>query len=146
MNYIKEAFVTTLLLGVVGYVGSVSAHEQNGALGKAASATDYYQVTCSDDGNGPADRLIVQIKDVAPAVKPLVSVLIINGLQAQNTTDAVDGDATGSPALNIKGKTTTYYMLVSKTAAGVETYSLDYHCLTLSGAHTGTDIFPFQNQ
>jgi len=143
----KKVFAPATLLAVVAYAGGASAHEQSGALGKAASATDYYQVTCSDDGNGPADHLFVQIKDLAPVAKPMVSILVVNGLQAKTSTDPIDGDATGSPGLNIKGGTTaTYYVLVSKTAAGAENYFFDYHCLTANGDHTGTDIYPFQNQ
>ncbi len=143
----KNVLATVTVFGVLGYAGGASAHEQYGALGKAASATDYYQVTCSDDGNGPGDHLFVQIKDLAPVAKPMVSILVRNGLQAKNTTDAVDGNATGSPGLNIKGGTTaTYDVFVSKTAAGAENYFFDYHCLTANGAHTGTDIYPFQNQ
>lgn len=138
----KKVLVASLL-GSLGIVGSVSAHDQGGTLKKAASSTDYYQVTCDDDGNGPADHLFIQVKDELPKAKPLVSVLVVSGLIAQNSTDAIDGDATGSPALNIKGGNgATYYVFVNKTSVGVENYTLDYHCLTSTGDHTGTSIYP----
>jgi hypothetical protein len=139
----NKALLAASILAALGYVGGVSAHEQGGTLGKPAATTHYYQVTCYDDGSGPADHLSIQVKDELPKAKPLVSVLVVTGLQAKNSTDAIDGDAIASPVLNIKGVNgTTYYVFVNKTSTGIETYSLDYHCLTSTNAHTGTDIYP----
>lgn len=136
---LKEVFVTASLLGVFGYAGCAAAHDINGALGKAAGATDYYQVECFDDGTGPTDHLIVEIKDLAPVAAPMVSVQVTKGKIAKNTTDAVDGNATYSPIINIKAGNGIYYLTVDKTAANAETYNLQVHCETSGDQHTGTN-------
>jgi len=136
---LKKTFISASLLGVLGYAGSVAAHDINGVLGKSAGATDYYQVECFDDGTGPADHLVVKIKDLVPVAAPLVSVQVTKGKIAKNTTDAADGNATFSPTLNIKGGNGLYYLTVDKTAANAETYNLQIHCETSGGLHTGTN-------
>lgn len=142
----KKAFVTASVLTVLGYAGSASAHDISSGLGKAATATDYYQISCYDDGNGPADHLYIQVIDMAPVAKPMISVQVTKGILASNTTDAVDGNATYSPALTIKGGNGDYAVTIDKTAAGLETYSLQYHCETSSGDHTGTAYTILTNQ
>jgi hypothetical protein len=147
MKQINKTLFTASLFAVFGITGNASAHDQSGVLGKLPSSTHFYQVTCSDDGNGPADHLSIQVKDELPKAKPLINVLVVTGLTAQSTTDLVDGDALASPLLNIKGGdgsgTITYYVFVTKTALGKETYTLDYHCITSNEVHTGTDIYRF---
>lgn len=137
----KKALVAASVLGVLGVVGSASADDQAGSLGKAASATDYYQVICTEND----DHLYIQVRDDGPQAKPLVSVLAV-GSQIKNSTDTVDGDAKYSPLLNIKGGSGTYHVFVSKTSAGFENYSLIFHCYDSSNNHTQTDIYPFQDQ
>ncbi len=143
---LKNAFLATSVLSVLGYAGSASAHDQSGTLGVAATATDYYQVSCYDDGNGSAQKLAVQIKDAAPVAAPIVSIQVVKGRKASNSTDAVDGNAAYSPLLNITGGDGDYNVTVSKTAAGAETYTFQFHCVTSGGDHTGTDIAVLQNQ
>ena len=139
---LNNTFVTLLLVGALGYGGIVAAHDINGALGAAAGATDYYQVTCFDDNSGPADHLIVKIKDLAPVAVPIISVQVTKQVGktfiARNSTDAVDGNATYSPELNIKGGNGTYFLAVDKTSANAETYNVQIHCETSTGLHTGT--------
>ncbi|MFI3157678.1 MAG: hypothetical protein QX199_16155 [Methylococcaceae bacterium] len=135
---LKDTFVSVSLLGILGYANSAAAHDINGALGKAAGATDYYQVECFDDGAGPADRLLVEIKDLAPVAAPLISVQVTKGIIAKNTTDVVDGNATYSPTLTVNGGNGSYYLIVDKTAAKAETYNLQVHCETSGDQHTGT--------
>ena len=135
---LKNTFLSVSLLGVLGYAGSPAAHDINGTLGKAAGATDYYQVECFDDGTGPADHLVVEIKDLAPVAAPLISVQVTKGIIARNTTDAVDGNATYSPTLTVKGGNGAYFLTVDKTAAKAEAYNIQIHCLTGGSQHTGT--------
>ena len=144
---LKTSLVTAAWLAAASIA---SAHNQNGALGTAAGATDYYQVTCSDDGNGPAAYLAFEITDLAPKAAPIVSgqVAAIVGRVgvAANTTDAVDGNAASSPTINVQGGNGVYYVTIDKTKAGAELYSFDYHCMTSSGVHTGTSIYTLQSQ
>jgi hypothetical protein len=130
---------------VVG-AASASAHTQTGALGAAATATDYYQVTCTDDGNGVPASLFVQVEDTAPAAAPRVSAQVQKGSKVANTTDPLDADGSASPAIALEGGAGAYEVLVDKTSAGSETYSLTFHCLTATGIHTGSDILTRQSQ
>jgi hypothetical protein len=130
--------------------GSATAHEQTGSLGADAAATDYYEVTCSDDGSGPPASLIVQVTDTGANGDPLVSVQAHKGSQFANTTDpADDDDTTPSPLVFVNGTAGVYEVLVDKSDAGAETYRLSFHCQTGAnggGVHTGTSIAIRQNQ
>lgn len=137
------------LCAVLWPVGPAAAHTQSGSLGASASATDFYQITCSDDGTGPPASLVVQVLDAAPVAAPLVAVHVQRGSVAANSTDAVDGDATPSPQIALDFGAGVFDVLVYKTGAGSESYTLTYHCMTGaggSGDHTGSGIATRQNQ
>ncbi len=136
-------------LMLLGLARGVSAHTQSGALGDAASATDYYQVTCSNDGTGAPASLSMQVQDAAPPAAPLVSVQVRKALVIANTTDPADGDAGLSPIVHVNGGAGVYDVLVDKSGAGAETYTLTFHCMTGpngTGTHTGTGIVTLQSQ
>ena len=99
----------------------------------------------SDSAAGRADHVL----DTAPAAAPLVAVQGQKGILATNSTDATDADATPSPAVVLNGGAGVYDVLVYKTAAGSESYTLTFHCLTGpdgTGDHTGTSLTTRQNQ
>jgi hypothetical protein len=136
-------------VGACGIGTGAAAHTQVGSLGSAASATDYYQIVCSDDGSGPPVSLALQLQDASPAGTPLVSAQVQRGSQVANTTDPVDADAAAGPVVAINGGGGAYEVLVNKTSAGAEAYVLTFHCLTGpdgTGIHTGTDVLVRQNQ
>jgi|JI10StandDraft_1071094.scaffolds.fasta_scaffold477092_3 hypothetical protein len=142
--------LAVLVSGVGLVAGPGLAHTQSGALGNGAASTDYYQIICSDDGTGPPASLSVQILDGAPAAAPMVSVQVRSGLELASSTDPVDGDTTASPLIHVNGGAEVVYeVLVDKSGAGSENYTLTFHCLTGpngTGLHTGTDIVTRQNQ
>jgi hypothetical protein len=86
------------------------------------------------------------VLDKTAATSPLVSVLAYKGSLATNSTDATNNDAAYSPAVYVNGKAGVYTVVVYKTAVGVENYTLQYGCLTSTGAVTGTAIKQLQNQ
>jgi hypothetical protein len=136
---------------VAGAAGSAAAHTQTGSLGAEAAATDYYEVTCSDDGSGPPASLILQVTDTGAAGDPLVSVQGHKGSLLTSSTDPTDDEATpaASPLVFVNGGAGVYEVLVDKSGAGAETYTLTYHCHTGAnggGVHTGTSIVTRQNQ
>lgn len=137
MNFTSRR-ASIALFAALGLTGNVYAHDIDGALGKAAGATDYYQVECFDDGNGAADHIVVSLKDLAPVAQPLLSVQVVKGKIAKNSTDAADGNATFAPTINVKGGNGFYTVLVDKTSSAPETYTLQIHCETGAGLHTGT--------
>ncbi len=147
MNSLHVKAIFIMLSTQLFCTGLAAAHDINGALGKTAGATDYYQVDCFDDGNGATAYLIVEIKDLPPVVSPMVSVQVTKGKLARNTTDAVDGNAAFAPIVNLPGGNGSYFLTVDKTAAGIDTYNLQVHCETSAGQHTGTqEPILIQNQ
>jgi hypothetical protein len=137
------------LLGALGLPDDGRAHTQSGSLGAAATATDFYHVTCSDDGSGAPASLRIEVLDAPPVSAPLVSTQVQRGSLATNTTDPVDGDGTPGPLVSIDGGGGSYDVLVYKSAPGVESYTLTFHCTTGPGGgglHTGTAITTRQNQ
>ena len=170
-----KRIMTVSLLMATGYASVVSAHNQSGSVGTAASgaaATDVYQVTCSNDGSGAPAQLFAQVADLAPVLATLVSVQIVHPLDGASTVlseDPVDGDTatvsttgastTGwSPGVTLKGGAAAnaqiYLINVNKqyTAStvaaqkGPELYNLQLHCQTATGVHTGTNWIQTQNQ
>ncbi len=137
-----------LLVSVVA--GPATAHTQAGSLGSGAAATDYYQVICSDDGAGPPASLSIQVLDGTPVAAPLVSVQVKNGLELASATDPTDADGTASPLVSVNASSGTVFdVLVDKSGAGGENYTLTFHCVTGpngTGLHTGTDVVTRQNQ
>jgi hypothetical protein len=128
--------------------GAAAAHTQEGSLGDPASSTDYYQVSCTDDGSGVPASMMAQVlhRDLATVT---VATLIFRGTSAITTADAAGGDAQASPPVYVNGGDGVYNMFVQKTGAGSVNYTLTYHCMTGAngtGLHTGTTIVFRQNQ
>lgn len=157
MKNSKKIITATLLLAA-GYAGLVSAHSVTGTLGKAVNglaATDVYQVTCSDagDGSGVPNNLYLHVKDLAPVLAPLVSTQASKGtLTGALSTDAKDGDAIYSPAVTLTPPAGSgsgiYTVRVNKSAStvkGIEAYTLEAHCQK-GLVHAGTAVALIQNQ
>jgi hypothetical protein len=148
-RHAPAAAVLAAVLAVAGWPADAGAHTQNGSLGSGTLNTDFYQVTCSDDGSGTPASLSLHVLDTAPAAAPLVAVQAQKGTLVANSTDAADADATTSPTVSVNGGPGVYDVLVYKTASGAETYTLTFHCMTGpdgTGDHTGTSITTKQNQ
>jgi hypothetical protein len=146
MNNVKNIFAAAVLLGLVGHTDLAAAKSLKGALGASRSATDVYRVTCSKNANGDTANLKVALLDLAPVAAPMISVQVIKGILAKNTTDAVDGDTTSSPNAIISGGNGSYDVRVNKTSNGGEKYQLNYTCLNSKGKVTGTTFVSVQNQ
>jgi hypothetical protein len=144
----RSAWLAALLVAL-GLPDAGRAHTQSGSLGDPAAATDFYQVTCSDDGSGTPASLTLQILDAAAGSAPLVSAQAQRGELAANTTDPADGDASPSPLVSVNGGGGVYDVLVYKSGSGAESYTFTFHCTTGpdgGGLHTGTAITTRQNQ
>ena len=137
------------LLAALAPVRGASAHSLNETLDADAGATDLIQIVCSDNGSGPPQSLVVQVRDNTPVAAPLVSVQAQRGALLVNSTDPVDGDTTSSPAVAVNGGSGAYDVLVDKTDAGAESYTMTFHCFTGpdgTGFHTGTSLTILQDQ
>jgi hypothetical protein len=140
------AAVSFLLLAAPA--GLSFAHTQDGSLGAPTAATDYYQITCSDDGSGVPASMQFQIQNRGPTAA-VVSVLVHKGIIATSSSDATAGDASLSPLVWVNGGDGVYNVFVIKAADGGDNYTLTYHCMTGlngGGLHTGTTLVVRQNQ
>lgn len=125
------------------------ADQQGGSLGVDASATDYYEVTCFDDGAGPPSSIEIAIRDASPGAAPSVSAQVHRELALVNVSDDLAADAAPSPAVFLNAGPGTFFVLVDKSGAGAKFYDLTHHCWTGpngTGIHTGSLIFLRQNQ
>jgi hypothetical protein len=142
---LKNAFVAAAFLLAIGHTDITPADSLSGALGSRAQATDLYQITCSAE-DGATDHLRIHVRDNTPTKKPMLSVQVHKGFVAINSTDAKDGDTKYSRWVSNHGGDGVYQVLVDKSSAGAETYTLEYHCESSTGIHTGTGIAQLQNQ
>jgi hypothetical protein len=143
---LRNTLATALLLGLFGHSNLASAVALNANLGAAAGATDFYKVTCSSNANGATQGLKVTVVDLAPVAAPLLSVQVVKGILAKNSTDAVDGDTAASPLINLLGGNGVYDVRVNKTDAGAENYKLNYFCSSSAGKLTGMALAVIQNK
>lgn len=143
-------------------VSSVSlAHDIDGTLGPAASATDYYQIQCFDnkEGAGQSEELELDLLTTGTGT-PVVSMQVSteSPVRFYSATDPSGGNSSPSQAIVAKNDQPDmlidgnpnngngyYYLSVNKTLPGVQTYHITYHCQG-SGGHTGTEITAIQNQ
>lgn len=145
-RFLRKIFMCIFLAGsMLSYATVSSAHGGNGitmdAEGISRTFTGVVLVTCFDDGNGPAENLIARVRDNSPPVPGLlVNLQLFKGNKAVNITDTVSGDADYSPFVTLHGGPGVYFMIINKTDAGTRTFDVEWHCNTVDGIHTGTDI------
>ncbi len=154
---LKATAAIALCVSSAAYTGVAWGHGVNGSLGKKASATDIYQVTCSDEEGGttPSYRLMTKVRDNLPKRKPRVSVSTIYGGTTTRTTDKRDGDSRYSAEAHNDNGNGVYVMRVTKSSKVKknrrykENYSVQFHCEGPPSSgyiHTGTDLIRTQNQ
>jgi hypothetical protein len=140
----SRGFFLAALLGAPGVAGAASL---TGSLPASATAARLLFLDCANDGAGAPLSATVQVRDLAPAAAPLVSVQLRKGAAATNSTDDVDGDGAASPLVFVNGGSGRYDVYVDKTAAGEEAFEVVAQCWTGvggSGAPTGTSLFSAQ--
>lgn len=152
----RRAIQSTLLVVTISGFGSAAiapslaeAHSQPGNLGVAASATDYYEIACFNDGHGQPASLEIQIRDASPGAAPFVSVQAHFGLTVRSVSDDLVADIEPSARTFLNGGAVTYVVLVDKSGSGAKFYDLTYHCWTGpdgTGIHTGSALVPRQSE
>lgn len=111
------------------------------AAGNSATFTGLARVSCFDDGNGPAVQLMARVRDnSAPVNGLLLSLQVLKGTSAISISDAGSGDANYSNYIALAGGNGTYTMMLNKTGPGARNFDIEWHCVTATGAHTGTGI------
>jgi len=145
MNPSRSILVSTCPLLLL-FCSQAQAHTQLGALGLSATATDIYQASCLDDGNGPPHHLTTQIMDMAPVAAPVITLTVSKDGKTKSTFDPRDGDSQYSPALTVEAGAGNYLLTVTKSAVGKESYMLQYHCITANNVHTGSTLIKKQDQ
>lgn len=141
---LEKMLVTGFGIVLLSFVSTVSAHEASGTMdvnGNVPGFTGYAQFGCFDDGSGPPDHFVISIEDNSPPQgNLLISAQVISRSEASNTTDSLSGDGNPSPEARVQTiQNGTYFVLVNKTGAGARDFTLNYHCMTIDNAHTGTN-------
>lgn len=144
-TFFKNAFASASLVLAVGHTPIALAHTQTGSLGSGAGATDLYTVTCSTDSSGATFRLRIRVKDNTSGSSRVQAQTRKSSI-ATNSTDPSGGNTAYSPTVYNNSGNGAYNVLVNKSASGTNSYTLEYHCQTEAGGHTGTDITTLQNQ
>ena len=145
-NILKKIAAAGAFSLVAGYAGTAAAHDVfSQPIGAAVNATDLYQVTCSDDGDGPAQRLDVYLRDDTTGTS-ILSVQVQKGVLAKNITDPKGADGLYTPVTSLLGGNGVYNLIVDKTIAGARVFDITYHCMTSDNVHTGTSIVRWQVQ
>ncbi|MEZ4280683.1 MAG: hypothetical protein R3F21_13875 [Myxococcota bacterium] len=141
-----------LLAGIAAAIipaARVRAHDQGGNLGTGASATDYYEISCFDDGAGAPGSLEIRIRDASPGSLPHVSAQVQRGLSLASVSDTITADIVPSPSIHSNEGAGVYNVLVDKSGPGAKFYQLTYHCWTGpdgTGVHTGSALVTRQSQ
>ncbi|GAB4364946.1 MAG: hypothetical protein Kow0060_22220 [Methylohalobius crimeensis] len=133
------------LTGVVALVAATAQAHTGGTVldpgGANPHATDMAVISCFDDNNGPPAKLFARVRDLSPPEPGLlVNMQIIKGGQAISVTDEFSGDGEFSAPVELYGGSGTYTMLVNKTGLGPRSFEVEWHCMTETNIHTGTDI------
>lgn len=140
-NFFYKTLMTAALLIGFGHANIAAAHNQAGFVFATQGATDLFVVTCG----APASYLEAKVLDKS-AGGPLMSVQIIKGAAAVNTSDLIGGDTTYSPFVKVTGGAGEYIMLLNHTGSLFELYDIEYHCMAANGTHATTTIVNLQNQ
>ncbi len=137
-----SVMLATALLAIMPALAAAhTARATLDASGTRAAFTALARVTCFDDGSGVPAALQVRVRDNSPPLAGLlVNVQVLRGTQALSGSDTTSGDASYSEPLLLNGGSGVYTVLLNKTAAGARNFDFEWHCLTASGDHTGTDI------
>lgn len=131
------------------FANDARAHGQSGNLGTPASATDYYEVTCFDNGAGTPGSLELAIRDAAPGAIPTVNLQGHRGLSLRSVSDGIAPDILPSPSIFVNEGAGSYFVLVDKSGPGAKFYELTYHCWTGpngTGIHTGSALVTRQSE
>lgn len=140
----RKSFLLLSAWAICGYAGIAGAHGAGATMdaeGISRTFTGVALVSCFDDGNGPAENLIARIRDNSPPVPGLLTNLqVFKDNKAISITDTVPGDADYSPFVTLHGGPGVYILIANKTDVGARTFDLEWHCNTVDGIHTGTEI------
>ena len=129
---------------------SAFADQYGGSLKKSPDSKARFRINCFDDGNGAPAEVYLDVQGrtkSAPFV--IMAILEKNGVTS-SVTDKINGDRKSSPAIIFRKGDGVYDLTISKVTKkptqpdskrkGVMVFSGTAHCVSGSGAHTGTDI------
>ena len=143
-NLLKRSAFT---LFSVSFGAVCSAHELSDSLDSSYTSTDVYYVTCSTDSGGVSDYLEFSVLDATqnPGGGKISTMVWAGGIAVQ-TGDPVRANADFSPVAAVHAGNGLYQVFVHKLKEGPKVYSLQYHCKSATGAHTGTSKITIQDQ
>lgn len=152
MKNIKATLLLGLSIYLSAYANNALSHTYIGGLGALGgpSATDLFRVDCFLDpgySQTATHSLFLDISDGTTTGGKLTAHATVYNTgaygKAISVTDPKGGDGKSvSKTLNVVTPTdiqdVSFYISVSHTDAGAETYQMNYHCQDKFGQHTGT--------
>lgn len=150
---LKNKWVIASMVAALGYSVNGAAHDQVGALGNEASATDHYLIICSTEAGEASDVLEVRVFDATEAQGGgKISAVVQRESVVRTASDPFrvdkdfNHDKNFGPLTSVSGGNGAYNVMVHKLKTSPKSYLLEYHCKTNSGIHTGTSLTVLQDQ
>ena len=152
MNTLHTVAKTLIFTGLALCVPGANAHNFQAVLPSAPDAFVKISTTCYRDSNGDTAKYMFQIKSVTTSAPYRVQLSmqkqLDNGqiIRSDPVVDPINGDQAFSDWGELDGGNGAYVWTVSKVPAGANggtqgpmVFSVEHHCQSASGAHTGTD-------
>ncbi len=152
-KFIKRNLTLAALSLGIGMTGQVSAHDLNQSLIGGffgASATDLSMIQCFSDpglgGGAAAAKLSLRVRK-SQGSSSFLNVTVMKDGVAKSTVIGQTPNV-WSPWIQVAPQqgNGNYMMTVSQTHAVNSFYTIEYHCESAGGAHTGTSLVTLQNQ
>jgi hypothetical protein len=144
MAKIKGELRALVAIALATFAVTADAHSARAVMdvaGNTASFTALARITCFNDGAGNAAKLVARVRDNSPAINNLfINLQLLKGVQALSITDTTPGDAHYSDSIALAGGNGVYTLLLNKTGPGARDFDVEWHCMTATDDHTGTDI------
>jgi hypothetical protein len=131
------------LLSVISFLSiNTQAHDKDGTLGEAASATNVYIIDCDSENTHVSFDMITTLPKGSPT-DIVVSAELLGG---KDTVTVSSPNHVRTPSADIQSIGMT--VLVNKNKTGKANFAMQYHCMTASGNHNpdGTSIRQMQVQ
>lgn len=153
-NHSKQ--LIPIILAAFAVSQTTLAHTAGGKLAASTSSTAWTKITCFDDGNGPTAYLSFNVTSRTRNATFLTTATVEKNGSSISVLDPVNTDKKPSPTKSLTQGDGTYTLTFSKInkkanqpnsrLRGLMVLSSEFHCVSTTGAHTGTDYTTITNK